>query len=295
MQFVIRELADGPADLRDQLPVTLSALNPLSSSTSGQQFWCAQLEHPVKYRFSAQNRPDGMDPGFVDEDHEGTFLWVYVLVLTNQSSADLQAGMHAITADVGYVTDLSLGSDTSFDSDKVRWVAEAQVDVEAGPGSAPATPPADTAGSGATGALGTFVDSHVQLYLTQLAALAGTQFSDDIPRAVQISEGQDPPAGRPAYVVAGTQLRYHTLSAATNSWGWRTTDDPDQLVYWILDDLVRSLAYRWATTAPAATLLDKQGINTLLWIPYWLTLLAALNPQWRSTTEAAIREWSRES
>ncbi|MEB3022977.1 MULTISPECIES: hypothetical protein [Mycolicibacter] len=293
MQFDIRELTDGPADLRDQLPVTLNALSLLYDTAGHQQYWCTQLEHPVQYHFPPESRPRGLAPQFVAEDEEGPFLWVYVLVLTSHDSSDLQVGADNAAVDIGYVTDLSLGSDTVFDGDKVRWIAQGLVSVygdddQPSPDtSAPASvgnPPT----SGATGELGNYIDSHVRHYITQLAGLAGTQFSDDIPQAVPLSDGQAPPADRPSYTLEGTLLRYHSLDASSGDWGWRTTEDPDELVYWILDDLVRSLAYRWANTTPAAAQLDEQGINRLLWIPYWLTLLAALNPEWHTTTEAAI-------
>lgn len=313
MQFVVRALTTGPADLAAQLPVTLDALSTLTD-THGGTFWCVQLDQPVIYRFSPGTTPPAnADPQFLAEDWDGPFLWVYVLVLTvrDGSSNHTAAGPdatpprtgHGVPINIGYVVDLSLADDVTLDPDKVRWAAVAVADIvelddeqhgisgtdstdDAAP---PAVPPAATVATPphAQHGIAGLVNEQIDLAIDQLAQLAGKHFSSDIPRAVQITKYEQLPDNKPAYLVEGTTLRYHTVHP-TQGWHWRETEDPDELVYWVMDDIVRSLARRWAHAAPAAKTMSPGQVDATLWVPYWLTLLAALNPQWRANTARLI-------
>lgn len=312
MQFVVRELTEGPADLAAQLPVAVDALSTLTDDNGGQ-YWCVQLDQPVMYRISpGTNPPVNADPQYLAEDGEGLFLWVYVLVLTIRGGSQPHGGhdstsvaqpARTVSIDVGYVVDLSLADDTALDADKVRWTAVAVADITEPHVAGDNMPAADTvAGSGSLPApqfndaaapahtqhgLADLVNEHITAAIDQLARLAGTNFSSDIPRAVQITEHQTPPDNKPAYLIDGTTLRYHTVHP-TQGWHWKITEDPEELVYWVMDDIVRSLARRWAQAAPAAKAMSPSQVDAALWIPYWLTLLAALNPQWRANTARLI-------
>ena len=313
MQFVVRELTTGPADLAAQLPVTVDALSTLTDDNGGT-FWCVQLDQPVIYRISPGTPPPvNADPQFLAEDWEGPFLWVYVLVLTVRGGspdhtvegpdAAPASARHGVPIDVGYVVDLSLAADVILSPDKVRWTAVAVADiVELADGehtlsgtdstddtAPPTAPHSDTVAPTlhAQHGIAGLVNEQIDIAIDQLAQLAGKNFSSDIPRAVQITEHEPLPENKPAYLVDGTTLRYHTVHP-TQGWHWQETEDPDELVYWVMDDIVRSLAQRWAHAAPAAKTMSPSQVDATLWVPYWLTLLAALNPQWRANTARLI-------
>jgi hypothetical protein len=126
--------------------------------------------------------------------------------------------------------------------------------------------------------------------IAALAALAGQKrFRPDVPCAVEMKPGQPPPVGVPSYGVDPGELRYHTKDPF-EGWVWRSTNDPDELLYWIIDDVARSVAWRWAQQAPSFPTMSPQQAQAWLSMPYWYSLVQGLNVQWGTRTMRRIEQ-----
>jgi hypothetical protein len=126
--------------------------------------------------------------------------------------------------------------------------------------------------------------------IAALAALAGQKrFRPDVPCAVEIRPGQPPPVGVPSYRVDPGELRYHTKDPF-EGWVWRSTNDPDELLYWIIDDVARSVAWRWAQQAPSFPTMSPRQAHAWLSMPYWYSLVQGLNVQWGARTMRRIEQ-----
>jgi hypothetical protein len=68
---------------------------------------------------------------------------------------------------------------------------------------------------------------------------------------------------------------------------WRSTADPDELLYWIVDDVARSVAWAWAQRAPSARTMTTGQAQSILAMPLWHNLVNALNIDW-GTRESTI-------
>ncbi len=70
-----------------------------------------------------------------------------------------------------------------------------------------------------------------------------------------------------------------------------STADPEEALYWMVDDVARSLAWSWAQRTPASRTMDRDQVKWLLAVPMWLTLVTALDGgEWARKTRGRISE-----
>jgi hypothetical protein len=67
------------------------------------------------------------------------------------------------------------------------------------------------------------------------------------------------------------------------------TTDPDELLYWVVDEIARGLAWTWAQNAPAYAAMSPQQARKTLWLPCWHILIHGLRPDWSKRTRETIR------
>lgn len=84
-------------------------------------------------------------------------------------------------------------------------------------------------------------------------------------------------------------LTYRSWEPRTG-WNTRSTNDFDELLYWIIDDLARMLAWRLTVNAPSYAKVKPTRAHSILFFPYWRALVFALDPHWGEQTAASIGE-----
>jgi hypothetical protein len=121
-----------------------------------------------------------------------------------------------------------------------------------------------------------------------LASLIGEQLAGNVvtPRRVESDTG--PLDGMPAYSLGTDVLHYQTWDPIHGCVG-RETADPDELRYWIVDDIASGLAWRWAQTAPSYAAMSEQRALRTRWMSFWRILMHALRPDWGRRTRETIR------
>ncbi len=131
---------------------------------------------------------------------------------------------------------------------------------------------------------------HDQLnhHIAALRALAGDIALSEIPLPRRIPSHSAPANTHPQYVIDGETLSYYSRDPR-GGFGWQTTTDPSELLYWCVDDVARSLAWRWTQRAPAFSGLPVAVAQRTLWAPYWQLLMTALDPGWGAATSRALR------
>lgn len=72
--YVVREIVSGPTDLEDAVPTEAVTLSCLASLGGDGEFWCAQLEQPVKHRISQTVDGHRYHPDYLDRDELGPFF-----------------------------------------------------------------------------------------------------------------------------------------------------------------------------------------------------------------------------
>jgi hypothetical protein len=82
----------------------------------------------VKHRIDQTVDTGRYHADYLDRDEFGPFVWAYYIALQTHDAVTFSADAHSVVVDLAYVIDPSLGYDTTFDSNKVDWVATATVD-----------------------------------------------------------------------------------------------------------------------------------------------------------------------
>jgi hypothetical protein len=299
-EFVIRALGSAtPADLGESLPLRASTLTCLSDASGHGEFWCARLDKPVKYRVSEGFDRRRCQPEFLAVDCVGEFLWVVVVVVwASQPNERLHPGMEGLGVQVAYVVDQTLGRDSFFDHAKVDLIGAAVVDdvgsasdlpgqraEEAGiAGSPEPTRPPAAAAKRAVAVINVKdFDDELDRMVATLATLTGLHPGPDLPQRASGDVGERP--GRGTYQIGPNSLRYYRFDPATG-WQWTTVGDLDELLYRVVDDTARQLAWRWAEKAPiaAAGTSRREAIAGA----FWGTLMAALDSDWGARSAEAI-------
>ena len=121
-----------------------------------------------------------------------------------------------------------------------------------------------------------------------LADLAGKHLSGDAMVPQRIEPGDELSEDTPTYSLHADALHYRTWHPL-HGWVQRETTDPDELLYWIVDDVASSIAWRWAQRAPAFADMDQHRAARTLWMPYWHVLMYALRPEWGRRTRESIQ------
>ncbi len=162
-RFVISNLKAGPTDLRDQLPAS-GFTSDMRAGPDSQNYFYAQLDQSLKYRFDAEFDTARCQPEHLGNDAIGSFLWVTEIVFrANTPDEQPHYGMRGFAIDLAYVIDPSYASDSTFDPSKVVNVAVAEIDDVA--------------------------EQHINDVATELA-------SPDTEQAVMLTKPEPGPAGR---------------------------------------------------------------------------------------------------
>ena len=322
LHFVIREVtAARSAHVTDAAggeAVTLSAM----PTTDGLTAWCAQLAQPVRHEIDPDQR-ERYDPAYLTEDHTGTFAWTYFVTIHPHQPAALYPGATGVVAEIASVIDLSLSADAYFDPTKVEWTATAVLDIATAhaddgdghtataavaptptnqdwpapvadhPAHDPDGPPPAQLLQRSGAAVSSQQFAHaLDAAISSAASLTGTPVSD-IPRPQEVKprkHSRHRGAG-PSYSI-GTEIRYHTADPIQGLI-WKSTTDPDEALYWIIDDVTRSVAMTWAQRTPAAATMNDRQLKWTVAVPLWHTLMTALDPRWEANTRARIAELRR--
>lgn len=272
------------------------------------EYWCAQLTQPIQRRITDVDRPR-YDAAYVGADEDGLFAWTHYIALRPHTAGAFGPGAHGVVADFAYVVDASLGAGTVFDSTKVDWVATVVVDAElaqsaepqpqpeAEPRAAPPRPAVsqDPSPREQLSAEGSEVTSErfggaLDGVLATLASLSGSVIGE-LPRPQEVKARKQPRrrGQGPTYSFTGSAVRYQTVDPVRGEVSVSTTD-PEEALYWMVDDVARSLAWSWAQRTPAARTMDRDQVKWLLAVPMWLTLVTALDVEWGRKTRGRISE-----
>lgn len=317
-------------EMHDVMATEALVLNSMPT-VDGQTVWCAKLVEPVRLRIGWADRGQ-YDPAYVAEDEAGVFLWTYFVTIHPHIDGSFAPGARGVVADLAFVVDVSLSSGPYFDPGKVSWAATVVVDAERHSPPIPAggdrdgtfpssftskgpssgvqrdRPPAGDF-DGQRPALGAAALRRVLTRtgggvsaeefrlaldgaISRLAALTGTPVADvPRPQEVKARKHSRHRGSGPTYSV-GREVRYHTADPV-HGLVWKESGDPDEALYWMVDDVARSLALAWARRTPAAAAMSGQQVRWSLAIPMWQTLMTALDARWEVRTRSRIAQFRR--
>lgn len=285
-KFAIRRVRSGPAELRGQLPVTGHAVATRTDPGGVADFIYAVLDKPLKFHPPAHFKRDRRRLSEeLGTDEQGSFLWVSAVTLRPHGTREHPyTGMRDFAVDLAYVVDPSVDEDHELVQQKVAPVAVVEID-DTGIGS----PTPNGTPHHAEAPLLSDPEGfrrELQVLAGAMATLAGLA-ADDVVVPPQVESADAAVDGRAAYAVGADVLRYHSWDSDEAQWRWRETASPDELAYWMIDDLASSSAWMWAQDQPAfASMRDNEAVNEL-WVPQWQSLLAAVWPTWSGLASSA--------
>lgn len=290
-RFVLKYVDSGPEDLRSHLPI----YGALLFTVTGQRHddcWLAQLDQSIRYHPPAELDRKLLHPLPIHRDPDGDFVWIHqFLISTRLADSAIQAGARSVPVHIHYVIDITARPDGRLDYDRTHYIGTGVIDEISltvapplGPTDAPPPPAAAAEPPGVIS--GHAFRCQLDVTIAQLATLARTH-----PRSVP-GEGAHRASDTGAfYVIEPAKLTYHTVDPEHGP-HVRDTTDPDELLYWIVDDLARGLAYQAATTNSAYS--RAAGNRRNLWLLHWAYLMAAISPQWGERTYSRLAtqiEW----
>lgn len=298
-EIVIRPQGTGghPRPLAEHLPMRASTLKCLPSAQGQDEFWCARLDQPVKYRLDEAFDHRRCQPEFLDTDSDGEFLWITVVVVWASSPDDLlHPGMCGLDVELAYVIDQTLGLDTVFDPAKVDIVGAAVVDDASDAPTSTSSPDVHAGSSGGAQATGEAIgtpshtpflrdagafDDELNRMVATLAALTGLHPGSDLPRRIAGPAAEAPK--RAVYGIEPDRLRYFRFDP-TAGWQWSIPKDLDDLLYQVVNDTARELAWRWSDKALAAH--AEGSARRSIATDFWRLLMRALALRTASGTES---------
>ncbi|MCP9276795.1 hypothetical protein [Mycolicibacterium arenosum] len=317
-QFVVRAVG-GPPDLVARAPFTATTITSLPDVLGHGEYWCASLEEPIKYRLPADFDRRRCQPEFLGFDKQGPFLWTGVIVVwVSDPNRRLHPGMRDLEVQIAYVVDQTLGRDRFLDPAKIDVVAIGRIDdVDTAPPPAPVPPPpapvrvppapvaVDDAPPPAAAVesppprVETLSDGEVEapalgvaefrrrlaLLIAKLASLTGIHPGTDTP--VEAPIGDLIAGGVTGFDLYGPDgPRYRRDSEV----GWQTiaTGTLEELLYRIVDDVAKMLAWRWSAATPVAADGMPDHLRTRVATAYWRLLVEALDPVWGARTTETI-------
>ncbi|MDM2448152.1 hypothetical protein PP556_25155, partial [Mycobacteroides abscessus] len=132
------------------------------------------------------------------------------------------------------------------------------------------------------------LEHRIEHALAQLSAVARIAARRTLPRPqFQAFPAVDAPGA--AYTLdAENSLHYRCMDVLTGQPGTRQTVDADELVYWIVDDAARAVAWSFAYRSPAARGTGADTLKATVALPLWAAFVSALDPRWGSKTQATI-------
>jgi hypothetical protein len=296
-RFVIRRARAGPPELKARLPVSADTVGSLADPRGPDAFFYATLTQPLKYRVPPHSNAAHLPADQLDRDEHGTYLWVTDIVFSAHNPGEQPTfGMREFPVDLAYVVDPSLAQDTILDLAKIDFIGQAEIDdvddtadVTTTVRDYAATP--DTANA-PDPLLVSPEDFELQVssVTAALAALVGDPLGRTVVVPQRVDPDQEPTdGGSPAYRLGPEVLQYYGWEPQHGRSWWETTS-PEELLYWIVDEIASRVAWRWAQQTPAYSAVNEQQALRTLWMPYWHILVHSLRPEWGSRTRAAIRD-----
>lgn len=288
-RFAIRRVRTGPGELRTQLPVTGQAVATRTDPSGVRDFVYAVLDKPVKYRIPPQFSRDRYRSQDLDRDEQGAFVWISAVTFRAHATRENPyTGMRDFAVDLAYVVDPTVEQDEELTLAKVAPVAVVEIDDDHKASRQAAVVPSDSPGGLRPPAVPPEQFRHeLGVLLAALATLAGERVTEVVvPPQVPATDDAE---GRAAYVLGEDGLRYQGWDPMSAAWAWRTTADPEELTYWIVDDIASALAWDWAQNQPTFGALDEEQQVDQLWMPRWQYLMGALRPAWGDRTATTIQ------
>lgn len=255
----------------------------------------AVLDTPVKYRIPPRFSPDRYHGQDLGRDEQGDFVWISAVAFRAHATRENPyTGMRDFAVDLSYVVDPTVEADATLDPHKVAPVGVVEIDddysasqgVGARNGSDQALAASAVPASAAPAVPAETFRHELEVIVAALATLAGESVADVvIPAQIDSTALAE---GHAAYVLGEDGLRYHGWDTMGAAWAWRSTADPDELTYWIVDDIASSLAWGWAQEQPTFAAMDEEQRVDQLWMPRWQFLMITLRPAWGDRTSTTI-------
>lgn len=282
-RFVLTYVDSGPRDLSGQLPIYGALLFTVTSQRR-DDCWLAQLDQAIRYHPPAELDRTLLHPLPIHHGPDGDFVWIHqFLIYPRLAGASIQAGAKSTAVHIHYVVDITARPDGQLDYDKTQYIGTGVIDEISLTVAAPLGPP--VAPPPAAAEPPWLISGHafrceLDVTVAQLATLARAH-----PRSIP-GEGAHRASDTGAfYVIEPTKLTYSTVDPE-NGPHVRDTTDPDDLLYWIVDDLARTLAYEAATANTAYS--HAAGDIRNLWLLHWTYLMAAISPDWGVRTHTRL-------
>ncbi|RZT07738.1 immunity protein 63 of polymorphic toxin system [Mycobacterium sp. BK558] len=289
-EVLLHHVECGPVLLLNTTAAPATVLTGLPGP-DGDTHLCAQLATPVKHRLPATAEAADHPAAQFGRDAHGPFLWIYYVALHPRiPGTDLATPATDLPVDISYILDPSIGQADVLDANKMVWVATAFLDHLAGHTTSPLPSWPDlgdlhTAGEPRSEAA---IEARIDRALAQLSAVARLGVKRRLPRPrFQAFPAVDTPGA--AYTVEDGLVRYRSMDVLTGRPRTRQTADVDELLYWIIDDAARALAWNMAYRSPAATSgASADTLKATVALPLWAAFVSSLDPRWGSKTQATI-------
>ena len=108
-------------------PGTSSTAAP--TPTGHGEFFYAQLDQRLKYRFRPESNAARAGGEDTDRDDRGPFLWVSAVILSaHHPGQQPHSGMRDFAVDLAYVVDPTLAKDSFMDPARVDYVGVVEID-----------------------------------------------------------------------------------------------------------------------------------------------------------------------
>ncbi|MBU8813862.1 immunity 63 family protein [Mycolicibacterium goodii] len=300
-EVLLHHVECGPVQLLNSAPTPATVLASLPGPDGAAQL-CVQLATPVKHRLLAAASDADYPPGQLGRDAHGPFLWIYYAALHPRvPGIDLAKPALDLPVDVSYILDPSIGQADVLDATKMVWVATAFLNHSAqhSPAPLPSWPDLEDLEPDIRTAGGPppheGLEHRIEHALAQLSVVARIAARRTLPRP-QFQEFPAVDAPGAAYTLdADNSLHYRSMDVLTGQPATRQTVDADELLYWIVDDAARAIAWSFAYRSPAARGTGADTLKATVALPLWAAFVSALDPRWGSKTQATIDTLLRNS
>lgn len=320
--FVISAVQSGAPGLSDQVPATGYTVNVLTDAHGAPAFHAA-LQSPLRFYYDSTFDGSRIATERFDRDAQGSFLWVTEVILWPRQTDELPypgmtnfaMNLAAVLEPVSEGAELLAANTATLGLVLVDDLPEepaaqgptGDADDTRPEQSEPFTPPSAaavqhdrpqaapiTAEPAPRGTLDESQLMHQVIEIrTQIASLSGRPVAQ-IPEPKCVKAGKEKRQGGPAYSVSRHHYRYYTKDLWEDSFVLRETVDPDELLYWIADDITRSVAWEWTKNAPSfGTTLKGPEAQRVITMPLWHTLMYALRYEWGQRTRLVAEHWTR--
>ncbi|CAN5471989.1 hypothetical protein BH09ACT8_BH09ACT8_55670 [soil metagenome] len=317
--FVITAVQWGAPGLADQLPATGYTVHVLTDPHGAPAFH-AVLQTPMRFYFDGHFDGSRIDADRFGQDAQGPFLWVAEVIISphrpeeqpHPGMTNFPMNLDAVLVPVGDDVEALRDNTATMGHVLVDDIAEAPTDTgddivvdgdgptQPEPLTPPIAPPAQSAGPpplpvSVPASNGALLEGQVQQRVSQLraqiAALVGWPVAE-VQEPKCVKAGKETKQGGPAYSVSRQGYRYFTKDL-WQGYLMRETTDPDELLYWIADDVTRSAAWEWTMRTPAFGTAKGAEAQLAITMPLWHVLMSGLRYDWGRRTRLTASEQRR--